>query len=123
MKRGSSLGCIEWPIPDSSALVLSGAMGALLLLGGRVLGRLDDVQVAGAAAEIAGDGLADLRLAGIRVARQQRAAGDHHPRRAVATLEAVLLPETFLDGMELAVLLQALHRRDLAAIGLHRQHR
>src|SRR5206468_790441 len=45
----------------------------------------------------------------------------HHSRRAVAALQAVLLPEAFLDGMELAVLLEALDGRDLMAVGLDRE--
>ena len=35
----------------------------------------------------------------------------------------VLLHEALLDGIELAALLQALHRRHLPAVRLHRQHR
>ena len=53
---------------------------------------------------------------------QQRAAGHHHARRAEAALQAVLLPEALLERVQLAVLLQALDGRDLAAVGLHREH-
>ena len=53
---------------------------------------------------------------------EQRVAGHHHARRAEAALQAVLLQEAVLDRVELAVLLQALDGRDLAAVGLHGEH-
>src|SRR5258708_36197677 len=98
MKRGSSLRRIEWPMPQTSAVVLSVMMlvslcGGRAPLGGGVLHRLDDVHVARAAAEGAGDRLPDLELAGIGVAREQRVARDHHARRAAAALQALLLPQ------------------------------
>src|SRR3954462_8325549 len=121
-KRGSSLRFIEWPIPQISGLVLG--MGALLLhLLGGVLDGLHDVHVPGAAAEISGDGLPDLRLARVLVAIEERAARQHHSRRAVAALQAVLLPESFLHGVELSVLLEPLDGGDLAPVGLHREER
>src|ERR1700740_66519 len=118
MKRGSSLRFIECPMPETSADV-RGAMArsprdlcrVRPQLGGGVAHRLDDVHVAGAAAEVARDRLPDLRLAGMGVRLQQRITGHQHARRAVAALQAVLLPEAFLDGMELAVLLEPLDRR------------
>src|SRR4051794_6434924 len=116
MKRGSSLRFIEWPMPQMAAevrgsmayLLFRRRVGGGLQLGGRVLHGFDDVDVAGAPAEVAGDRLADLPFAGIRIACQQGRAGEHHARRAEAALQAVLLPETFLNGVELAILLQAL---------------
>src|SRR6185295_3761447 len=103
MMRGSSLRFMEWPMPQTSAEVRRGCMapplltrvGAQLLC--RVLNGFDNVDVAGAAAEVAGDRLADLRFARIGILLQEGIAGQHHARRAVAALEAVLLPESFLD--------------------------
>src|SRR5437870_13357240 len=113
-------------MPHTSGLVLGSLIGVLLLLP-QVLGcgldGLDDVRVPGAAAEVAADGLADLRLGGILVAGEQGAARDHHPRRAVAALQPVLLPERLLDRVQLAVLFQAFHRGDLRALGLDREDR
>src|SRR5256885_4841045 len=123
MKRGSSLRFIEWPMPETSGLVFGVFMDPSSLLAqllGCVLDGLDDVHIAGAAAKVAADGFADLHLVRLLVARQQGAAGHHHPRRAEAALQAVLLPEALLDGMELAVLLQAFHGGDLRAVGLDR---
>ena len=57
-------------------------------------------------------------LRGFLVGLEQGVARHQHPRRAVAALQAVLLEETLLHGVELAVLLEALHGHDLAAVGL-----
>src|SRR5215470_185152 len=119
MKRGSSLRRIEWPMPQILASVLGVVMTKLLThLLGRVLDSLDDVDVAGAAAEVARDRLADLLLARVLVPLEQRDARHHHPRRAVAALQAVLLGEALLDGVQLTALLEAFDRPDLAAVGL-----
>src|SRR5512135_1245953 len=123
MKRGSSLRLIECPIPPTSAVVLGAMVALLLLLGGRVLHRLDDVHVARAAAQVAGDGVADLVLGRLLVAPQQGVAGEHHAGRAETALQAVLLHEPLLDRIELRVLFQPFDGHHLAAVGLHRQHR
>src|SRR5512143_1448762 len=122
MKRGSSLRLIECPIPPTSAVVLGAMVALLLLLGGRVLHRLDDVHVARAAAQVAGDGVADLVFRRLLAAFQQGVAGEHHAGRAEAALQAVLLHEPLLDRIERRVLFQALDGHHLAAVGLHRQH-
>src|SRR5258707_5473035 len=130
MKRGSSLRFIEWPMPQILASVLGSLIAwllgsdrrALTHLLGRVLHGLDDVHVARAAAQVPADGLADLLLARILVAYEERARGHQHARRAEAALQTVLLGEALLHRMELAALLQALDRGDLRAVGLHREH-
>src|SRR5262245_8280240 len=99
MKRGSSLRLSEWPMPPISGVVAGAMRSSLPQPGRRVLHGLDDVHVPRAAAEVARDGLPDLVFAGARVPLQQRAARHHHARRAVAALQAVLLPEAFLDRM------------------------
>src|SRR5215471_5865079 len=125
MKRGSSLRFIEWPMPHTSALVfgvprssLVAMVSSLAQLGGGVLHRLDDVDVARAAAQVARDRVADLILAGVLVLLQQRAAGHHHAGRAEAALQAVLLHEAFLDRVQLAVLLETLDGLHIAPVGL-----
>src|SRR6186713_53094 len=116
MKRGSSLRFIEWPRPETSALVL-GDISRLLQLVGRELDGLDDVDVAGAAAEVPRDGLADLELAGLAVLLQQRAGGEHHARSAEAALQAVFLPEALLHRVQLAALLRPLDGGEAAPVG------
>src|SRR6267378_2124840 len=104
MKRGSSLRFIEWPMPQILASVLGSLIAwllgsdrrALAHLLGRVLHGLDDVHVPGTAAQVSGDGLADLQLAGVFVALEQRARGHEHARRTEAALQAVLLGEALL---------------------------
>src|SRR5215217_1735585 len=124
MKRGSSLRLTLRPRPPISVTTRLPSLPcrrAHLLRGG--LDRLDDVDIPGAATEVAGDRLTDLQLGRTRVARQQRDARHHHARRAEAALESVLLPEPFLDRVELPILLQSLHRLNLPPIRLNREDR
>src|SRR5215217_1585483 len=77
------------------------------------LDRLDDVVVAGAAADVAVERLADLLLARLRVVGEQLHRRHHHPRRAEAALQAVALAERRLHRVKLAALGEALDGRDL----------
>src|SRR5712691_10134786 len=123
MKRGSSLRLIECPIPPTSGEVLSAIMR---LLAGAWLPRtgwLDDVHVAGAPAEVAGDGPADVFLVRRRMLLEEGVAGHQHAGCAVAALEAMLCHEPLLKRMQLAVLFQALHRHDFLVAGLDGEHR
>src|SRR6185436_10124064 len=108
MKRGSSLRLTEWPMPPTSKLVLGSVAMVLLPRRGHRLGRVldgfDDVDVPRAPAQVSGNRLADLELGRRGIRLEQRIARHHHPRGAVAALEAVLLREAFLDGIELAAL-------------------
>ena len=56
--------------------------------------------------------ISDLLVGRVRVAVEQRAGGEHHARRAEPALEAVLLDEALLDGVERAVALEALDGAD-----------
>src|SRR5690242_19533507 len=85
--------------------------------------RLDDVLVAGAAAQVARQRPADLFLARVRVLVEQLLGGQHHPRRAEAALEPVLLPKALLKRVQLAGGGHALHGGDLVPVGLDGQHR
>ena len=70
----------------------------------------DDVLVARAAADLAGDRDPDLVVGRVRVRVEQRAGGEHHARRAEAALQAVLLDEALLHRVELAVALRGPRR-------------
>ena len=59
---------------------------------------LDDLRIAGAAADVAGDRLDDLLARRRRILRQQRVRGEDHRRRAIAALHAVGLAERVLQG-------------------------
>src|ERR687892_1095492 len=128
MNRASSLRLTLWPMPvmASSTTAISAplalrAAGDLLgfHLVTRPLHRFDDVHVAGAATDVAGQRPANLVFGGVWIVFQERGRGKHHPGRAEAALQAVLFLEGFLDGMELAVAGQSLDGRYLATVRLH----
>src|SRR6478672_6121673 len=99
MKRGSSLRLSRpKPIGRSSAM----AMCRLLVLGCPA-DRRDDVLVARAATDAAGDRRADLLLRRIGVLVQQAARGHQHAGGAEPALQRVLLVEPFLHGIQLAI--------------------
>src|SRR5215212_3273803 len=129
----------NWP------LVLAGASGRRTLspspgarrLRVKVLGRLgagtgallldgveggEDPAIAGAAAEVPGDGLAQRQLVSVWPAVQQVVHGDDHPRDAEAALDGALLDEGPLDVGQLALGAQPLDRADVAADGVAGQH-
>src|SRR6476660_4651771 len=91
-------------------------------LAGCLLDRLDDVHVAGAAAEVAADPFADLRLGGFRVPIEEPGGLHDHSRGAEAALQAVLVPERLLEGMQRRAVDHALDRPDLGAVRLDREH-
>src|SRR5579875_83787 len=88
-----------------------------------ILDRAHNVLIAGAAADIALESLADFFFCGIGVILEQLIRGHNHARCAEATLQTVLLPETFLDGVQASLGCQSLDGRYLAAIRLHSQGR
>src|SRR3954454_1634853 len=116
--RGSSLRLSAWPTHFSLA-------STVLMPGPPRRGPhgLDDVVVARAAAEVAGERLADLLLARVRVLGQQVRPRHDHPRRAVAALEPVVLPERLLERVQAALGAEAFDGGDLRPVGLHREHR
>src|SRR5262249_52324008 len=87
-------------------------------LGGRVLNGLDDLVVARAAAQVAGDAVPDLLVRRIGMPLQEVARAHQHAGRAEAALQAVLLPEALLQRVERAALCQTLDGLDGAAVGL-----
>ena len=89
---------------------------------GRPAGRGDDVLVARAAADRAGDRHPDLVLGRVGVVVQQRPRGHQHPGRAEPALERVALVEALLDRVQHAVDLERLDGADLVALA-HRGQR
>src|SRR5918999_233305 len=84
--------------------------------------RLDDVDVAGATADVALDRLADLVLRRLRVGVEQVLGAHQDSGGAVAALERVMRPERLLQGVQLAVARKALHGLELRPVGLDREH-
>src|SRR6185369_8155530 len=68
---------------------------------GGPLDRPDDRRVAGAAAELPRDRVADLLLRRVRLAVEQCPGGHHHAGRTEAALQPVALHESTLDSVEL----------------------
>src|SRR5215210_4934587 len=86
-----------------------------------LLDGLDDVLVAGAAAQVALEALPDLLLGGVRVLLQEADGSHDHAWRAIAALEAVCLVEGLLHRVPVSVLGDPLYSRDLAPVGLYSQ--
>src|SRR6266536_5468095 len=93
--------------PISFAVAMIVPLSRRHLLGGPLDG-LDDVVIPGAATEVALQPVADLGLRRSRIALEELGGRHDHARSAEAALEPVLLPEAFLDRVELAVLGHAL---------------
>src|SRR5690349_18394612 len=109
MKRASSLRFIATPIAcrgfDSTLIVISLEEGLRPKLrpdrlrlrcrrgGGCLLHGFDDVLIAGASAQIAGQLLANLGFRWIRLVLQEHVGAHHHAWRAEAALQAVTVPE------------------------------
>ena len=68
------------------------------------------LRVAGAAAEVAGQRLADLVVARARHPREQVGRGDDQPRRAEAALDGARLDERLLDPVQLVLVGEPLDR-------------
>src|SRR5580765_4351510 len=103
MRRGSSRRLMAEPNSVGMALcsdagVRGGARGRMRAERGR--GRLDggdDVLVAGAAAVVAFDSVADLGLRRIGMRREEVHRGHDHAGGTESALQAVLLPEPLLQ--------------------------
>src|SRR5678815_5736837 len=83
---------------------------------------LDDALVARAAAQVGGDGLADLLLARGRVLVQAFVRAPQDARRAEPALQALGLAEGLLQRVEAVAAAPALDRDDLGAVGAGGQH-
>src|SRR3954471_9338829 len=89
----------------------------------RGLHGLDDVVIAGAAAEVALEPVADLVVRRVRMLLQEARRRHDHPGRAVAALQRVVLLERALHRVQLAVRRETLDRRDLVAVRLDGEQR
>src|SRR3990172_8461838 len=85
----SSLGT-RWPTIECG----SGEVGESVIC--YIQNCFHDFLVAGAAAEVAGDGFAHLFFGGMRVATQKRDAGNDDARRAIAALNPTARDDCFL---------------------------
>jgi len=79
---------------------------------------LDDILVAGAAAQVAFDTLTDFFFGWIGIAAKQLHRLHNHTRGAVAALQTVFFPKTFLDWVQFAINRQPFDGRYFRAIQL-----
>ncbi len=79
--------------------------------------------VAGAAAEVSGQPVADPFLAGILVAVEQSLGSDQNSGGAITTLQGLLFNKSSLKRMEATPVSKALHSLYLLAFDLHAEHK
>ena len=89
---------------------------------GRRAHRLDDVLVAGAAAEIGREHVEQVLVADVGLALEHAGREHQEARRAEAALQPVMLDEGALQRMQLVALREPLDGADRLAVGLHREH-
>src|SRR5262245_35831932 len=90
-------------------------------VGGEAHG-LDDALVARAAAQVGGDGLADLRLGRGRVLGEQLVGDHQHAGRAEAALEPLRLAEGLLQRAQAVGPTDPFHGEDLRGVGAGGEH-
>src|SRR5690242_18724609 len=123
IRRGSSRRRMRLPTSFSVFVIVGVAMGLCSNRLGRGSHGVDDVLISGAAAQVAFQPVPDFLFTGIRIAFQDLLGGHDHAGRAKTALQAMLVPESFLHLVELAVGGQALDGEDLRAVGLDGENR
>ncbi len=84
--------------------------------------RLDDVLVAGAAAEVGRQHVEQLVVADVRIVLQRVRRQHQEARRAEAALQAVVIDEGLLQRMQRLAIGEPFDGADLPAVGLDREH-
>src|SRR5215471_9441108 len=107
----------DWPMTEN----LPGVMRSPLHAERRQLDRVEDLRVAGAAAEIAGQRHPHLVTARDGVAFEESFRGEEDARRAIAALGGAELGESLLQGMEVAAIGHTLDGLDGAPLRLDGQ--
>ena len=89
---------------------------------GRGAHGLDDVLIAGAAAQIRRQHVEQIVVADIRLALEHADRQHQEARRAEAALQAVVIHEGLLHRMQFVAVGQTLDGANFLAVGLHREH-
>src|SRR5271155_2170325 len=116
--RSSSLRSSDAPTPNRP----SGIGRLPLQLLRRFCNGGDDIRIAGAATDIAGQALANLTLRPRASAQDQVARGDQHRRRAVAALQCVVLVKAAAQRLHDWVSGKALDGPDFAFVARDGEH-
>src|SRR5262245_8138127 len=111
--RRSSRSSLKYSFLNSSTALLPAWRPAAL--GRDIQNGVDDRLVAGAATNIAGDGLGHVLARRCRVALEQRLGRHQHARGAEAALGREVLHEGFLQGMQVRPRGEAQRRLDCTA--------
>ena len=125
---GSSIRGTGWPSTRRSSaarrrrIVLAHVALRLAHLRGGGAHRLDDVLVAGAAAEVGREHVEQLLVADVRLALEHVDREHQEARRAEAALQAVMIDEGLLQRMQRVAVGEPLDGADLPALRLHREH-
>jgi len=77
----------------------------------------DDLEIAGAATEIARDGAPDLGISGVGMLGEKGDPRQQKTRGAIAALNSAVLNKGPLEWMQLAIMGQAFNRHDAATVG------
>src|SRR5664280_2341680 len=110
---------VVFPARPTSIFVLgTSATGHLRLRVGGRLACSEDARVGPAPAEVAAHGIPHVVLGRLRVLREERRAGDDHPRRAEAALEGIRVDEGLLERRHCLRAAEAFDRRDLPVVGV-----
>ena len=88
----------------------------------RPLHRGQNLRVARAAAEVAGERVVDFRIRGFGIFREQALSGKDHARRAIAALRAALFGKTELQRVEVVILRDAFNGCDVVVGVGGREH-
>src|SRR4029078_1024304 len=102
-----------WPMYPRSTCVPGAWRGSSALPIDHLVDGVDDGLVAGAAAIVARNVLADLLARALSFLPDQVLRGHEHARRAEAALQRIFFVKTFLQASELLRVAPPLHRRDL----------
>src|SRR5712671_3595018 len=116
--RSSSRRSSEAPTPQLSF----GIDRSTLQHGRRIRDGGDDIGIAGAAADVAGEAVADLALRAGTASADQVARGDQHRRRAEAALQPMALMKTAAQRFHHRVAGEAFDRAHRTLVAGHRQH-
>src|ERR1051325_334741 len=113
------------PVTFATASTFRSALPMILCtlhpLGGE-LDRFVNLEVAGAAAEVSGQGFLDVVSARLRIGCEERLGGGQKCRRTVAALRGAEIGERLLERMELAALRHAFDGPHASAVAGESQH-
>src|SRR5215831_7240774 len=123
ISRRSSRRRTRWPTRSPGFVIFAVAMASCPSLCSRGLHGLNNVLVSRAPAEVSFKAMPDFLFGWARVPFEQLPRGYNHPWRAETALQSVLVPKSFLHGMQHSVPGNSFDGDEFSALGLNRKHR